>query len=319
MLATRSGDRFGAFVQGAADLAGLGELLQPRRRLRAGRQAGLGGVASGLGAYGDRLRFVRLEGLTSAPLGEVIGRCGLGLAEHLVALRRDLLGGPPESCGLVLEGLLDDGVVVGVEQRAQDLLPLTGVGLEELLEPALRQHDDLPELLAAESEQRLGLGADPGPARGQRLAVRDETPVPGAAKPPERRRLVVDGGAFAAELGPLLLGFAFDAVEVVAEREVEDHAGERLRGRRGRCAWRRRSGRPRFSGPPLVTPYRAKDMASSTVVLPEPVGPVMRKKPAPRRSAKSRTCWPAYGPKACMVTASGLTATPPGGGARGRR
>ena len=50
---------------------------------------------------------------------------------------------------------------------------------------------------------------------------------------------------------------------------------------------------PSFSGPPLVTPYSAKDMASRTVVLPEPVGPVMRKKLLPRNSAKSMVCSPA--------------------------
>ena len=65
---------------------------------------------------------------------------------------------------------------------------------------------------------------------------------------------------------------------------------------------------PSFSGPPLVTPYRANDIASRTVVLPEPVGPVMRKKPAAAQvgevdaSARRRRA-----PKACMTTRSGLT------------
>ena len=60
-------------------------------------------------------------------------------------------------------------------------------------------------------------------------AVRHEVAGPVAAQPPERGLLQVGRGALAADLGALLLGRALDAVEVVAQGEVEAHLGERVR------------------------------------------------------------------------------------------
>ena len=167
-----------------------------------------------------------VDGQAGAAVGERVGVAHLGLAEHLVALGRDLLGRALERQRLVVQRPLDVRVPPGLEERPQDLLALPGIGLEELLEPALREHHDLTELLGAEPEDVLGLRRDLAPAARQRRPVRDETARLVAAQPPERGLLQVRRRALAADLGALLLGRALGAVEVVTEREVEAHPGE---------------------------------------------------------------------------------------------
>ena len=64
------------------------------------------------------------------------------------------------------------------------------------------------------------------------------------------------------------------------------------RARPGRCAaaWRL----PRSPG---TSPYSAKQTASSTLVLPAPVGPESRNSPAAESSSRSTSTWPANGPE----------------------
>ena len=163
-----------------------------------------------------------------AALGKVVGGVGLGLSQRLGALCRDARGLVAEALGGVLERQFDRRVVAGVEERAQDLLALLRVGLEQLLEAPLGKHDDLAELLGTKAEELLGLRADLRPAGGERPAVLGGRSIAGVAQPPERRRLVVAGRPFSLELGALLLRFALDAIQILAEREVEDHTGEQL-------------------------------------------------------------------------------------------
>ena len=49
--------------------------------------------------------------------------------------------------------LLEPRVALGVEEGLHDLLALTGTGQEELAEVALRQEDDLAELVGLEAQQ----------------------------------------------------------------------------------------------------------------------------------------------------------------------
>ena len=163
-----------------------------------------------------------------AALGEVLRALGLGLPQRLGALRREARGGVAQPFGRILERQLERRVVAGVEQRPEDLLALLGVGLQQLLEAALRQHDDLAELLGAKAEELLGLDADLRPARLQRTAALLEAVV-AVAQPPERGRLVVLRDAVTLELGTLLLRLAHDPEALGAQREVEGHAGEELR------------------------------------------------------------------------------------------
>jgi len=119
--------------------------------------------------------------------------------------------------------------VAGVEERAQDLLAFLGVGLEQLLEASLREHDHLAELLRAKAEKLLRLRAHSGPPGGERRArVGRRLGVASVAQTPDGRRLGMSGRPIAFELGALLLGLALDAVHVVAEGEVEEHPGEQL-------------------------------------------------------------------------------------------
>ena len=53
---------------------------------------------------------------------------------------------------------------------------------------------------------------------------------------------------------------------------------------------------------PGSSPYSAQTMASKIVVLPEPVGPVIRKRPFLPSASKSMVCSPGYEPKAFRVS-----------------
>src|SRR5665647_1355504 len=112
-------------------------------------------------------------------------------------------------------------------EREQILRALVRVGLDELLEAPLGEHDHLAELLAAEAEHVLSLGLDLRPAGGQGGAVDRPGAVVAATEAPHRGLLGMRGRALSAQLGTLLLGEALHAVEVGADREVKDDAGER--------------------------------------------------------------------------------------------
>ena len=58
--------------------------------------------------------------------------------------------------------------------------------------------------------------------------------------------------------------------------------------------------------PPVVTPNSANCMASNRVVLPPPVGPVIRKTRAALRPVKSIVWVSAQGPKALIRRVSGI-------------
>ena len=122
----------------SGDRLGLAQRLLRRRLLVAAVDGGgVGGVA--LDRSGRALR---------RQLG-CVGGADL-LADRLTFDRQALVVSG-EGRGSGLEGDLDARVERGVEQRREDLLLVLRLGLEELLEPALRQHDDLAELLAAKA------------------------------------------------------------------------------------------------------------------------------------------------------------------------
>ena len=105
--------------------------------------------------------------------------------------------------------------------------------LSSSLKAPLRQHDDLAELLGAEAQDLDRLRRDPGPAGGQRLAVRAELSeaavVCGRLETPERGVLRLAGDAVAAPLGAVLRRPAPRPVARRADGEVEGDLGEQFR------------------------------------------------------------------------------------------
>ena len=136
---------------------GGGQLVEPADRLATALQPLLRLVARLLRLAGVGRRLGGPEREAVAALRQVLRALRLGLAQRLGALRREARGRVAQPLGRVLERQLERRVVAGVEQRPEDLLALLGVGLEQLLEAALRQHDDLAELLGAEAQELLGL------------------------------------------------------------------------------------------------------------------------------------------------------------------
>ena len=144
-------DQAGARVEGGGALARRRQVCQAagdglrlaQRRLRsrllvaARARLGRGGVA--------------LDDGRRAPLHEVVVVCGPHVLEDRRALDLEPVVLPGEGRRAGLQGLSMRRVERGVEQRREDLLLVLRLGLEELLEATLRQHDDLAELLGRES------------------------------------------------------------------------------------------------------------------------------------------------------------------------
>ena len=150
---------------------------------------------------------------------------GLGLVEQGPALGADFFRVHLDPVGRFLQGLLDALVQRGAEQGLQDLLALLRVGLEELEELALRQHDHLAELLALETQQGLNFLANLPPARLDRHFDLAST-LGGQARQLSDLRL---GDLAPAAFGrAILLGHALDAVALLAQREVEAHLGQQV-------------------------------------------------------------------------------------------
>ena len=63
--------------------------------------------------------------------------------------------------------------------------------------------------------------------------------------------------------------------------------------------------------PPVDLLNRAQDMASSRLVLPAPVSPLMRNSPPSASSSKDISCLSRKGPKFCMASDSGFIWHPP--------
>ena len=81
------------------------------------------------------------------------------------------------------------------------------------------------------------------------------------------------------------------------------------RGTASGAAWSLR--RPRLEREPGTSAYSAKQMASSRLVLPDPVGPWMRNSPSADRASTSTTTRSANGPNASISSRWTLTRHPP--------
>ena len=239
----RPGDELVATGDRGLGSLGGGKLVETADGVAAALQPPLSLVARLLRLAGVGRRLGGSEGEAVAALRQILRALRLGLPQRLGALRRQAGGCVAQPLGRVLERQLERRVVAGVEQRPEDLLALLGVGLEQLLEAALWQHDDLAELLGAEAQELLGPRADLRPAGLQRPTALFR-PAVTVAQPPERGRLVVLRDAVSLELRALLLGLAHDPEELGAEREVERHSGEELGI--GVVAAHGRSGAPAF-------------------------------------------------------------------------
>ncbi len=105
----------------------------------------------------------------------------------------------PRCGGLILQPALHTAEPLHVEQPAQQLLALGGIGVQHLRKAALRQHHDLPELLALHADQIAQFVARLLRPAGEWLfgAVGEDLA--------DEDLVAVLGRPFAAEFGALLL------------------------------------------------------------------------------------------------------------------
>ena len=158
----------------------------------------------------DEFRGQRLGDVDVGDLGDA----GQERAHPDLALGDALAGGGP----LLGEPVLGPGEAVDVEQRAQEVRAVLGLGPEEPGEVALREEHDLAELVDVEPEaetQVLGALVDAGADR-----------LPAAVGEPLDGQLGLLGGrALAALLGTLLLRAPGDQEPFAAERQLAADLG----------------------------------------------------------------------------------------------
>jgi hypothetical protein len=211
------------------DLGSSGvELVEARddglRRREVGERGLLGGGRPRRSVVG----FGDLLGEPCQALAEIVGRRDVGRAQDRVDLGPGVLRGALDHLSLGLERFLHPQVALGAKQALEDVLAVSAARLQQLLEPALRQHDDLAELLAAKAEELDDAAADvgglgrEGPALGVVVVGRCVGAVP------QCRRRVLDRDAVAATLGARLEGAALHAVTTVADREIEADLGAQV-------------------------------------------------------------------------------------------
>ncbi len=141
--------------------------------------------------------------------------------QPLVPLPYPLFGHAPQ----VGQAFLDGDEAAGVEEAAEEPAPGFGIGAQEAGEVALREEDDLAELLAAHAEELGDLlagllvgAAEAVPGAGGRVVLAQ----PGLG--------LLGGEAGAAPLGPLLGRAAGDLQPPVAHGQFEEDLGVRADG-----------------------------------------------------------------------------------------
>ncbi len=197
---------------------------------RLGRVQRHQGVLLGGGGQGcRRLGFGDLFDEPAEPLAHLVG---LGRADRREQPRpagHGLLRHALDRLSLFFERVLQLAIALGAKQPLKDLLALLAARLQQLLELALGQHDDLAELDAAKAEDLFDLPLDVGRLVSQRPALGVGLAGRHVAAVPEVSGRAFGGEAAAAQLGPRLLGAALHPVALVADREVEDDLGAQRR------------------------------------------------------------------------------------------
>ncbi len=149
----------------------LGELVEAAGDGLRRAQLGEGDLLGGGGGRRRRLGFGGLlDGLRQA-LVELVGALGRSRSQDRRSVGRGLRHFALDRLRFVFERLLQVAVALGAKQALEDLLAVLAARLQQLLELALGEHDDLPELDAAKPQDALDLFAHVGRLGGQGRAL----------------------------------------------------------------------------------------------------------------------------------------------------